>query len=172
MNVCFWGEGVIWLKPMEKPSIFTTLRKFLGFPVAQWSRICRFDPWVGKIPLEKEMATHSSILAWEIPQTEESGGLQSMAGSQKSWTWLRDQITTKNPNNSKGLGSNETKAAWFSGARGGYPARWPTLSYRFSVPRVPDPQAFNPRCPDISSFLQLWVRRQDAAHQALAQTPQ
>ena len=27
--------------------------------------------------LEKEMATHSSILAWEIPQTEEPGGLQS-----------------------------------------------------------------------------------------------
>ena len=30
-------------------------------------------------PLEKEMATHSSILAWEIPWTEEPGGLQSMA---------------------------------------------------------------------------------------------
>ena len=29
-------------------------------------------------PLEEEMATHSSILAWEIPQTEEPGGLQSM----------------------------------------------------------------------------------------------
>ena len=29
-------------------------------------------------PLEKGMATHSSILAWEIPWTEESGGLQSM----------------------------------------------------------------------------------------------
>ena len=29
-------------------------------------------------PLEKEMATHSSILAWEVPWTEESGGLQSM----------------------------------------------------------------------------------------------
>ena len=28
-------------------------------------------------PLEKEMATHSSILAWEIPQTEETVGLQS-----------------------------------------------------------------------------------------------
>ena len=28
-------------------------------------------------PLEEEMATHSSILAWEIPWTEESGGLQS-----------------------------------------------------------------------------------------------
>jgi len=29
-------------------------------------------------PLEKEMATHSSILAWEIPWTEEPGGLPSM----------------------------------------------------------------------------------------------
>ena len=33
-------------------------------------------------PLEKGMATHSSILAWRIPWTEESGGLQSM-GSQR-----------------------------------------------------------------------------------------
>ena len=29
-------------------------------------------------PLEKEMATHSNILAWEIPWTEEPGGLQSI----------------------------------------------------------------------------------------------
>ena len=35
--------------------------------------------------LEKEMATHSSILAWEIPWTKEPGGLQSM-GLKKSWT--------------------------------------------------------------------------------------
>ena len=33
-------------------------------------------------PLEKEMATHSSILVWEIPWTEEPGGLQSV-GSQR-----------------------------------------------------------------------------------------
>ena len=32
----------------------------------------------GEDPLEKEMATHSSILAWRIPWTEEPGGLQSM----------------------------------------------------------------------------------------------
>ena len=31
-------------------------------------------------PMEKEMATHSSILAWKIPLTEELGGLQSMGG--------------------------------------------------------------------------------------------
>ena len=36
-------------------------------------------------PLEKEMATHSSILAWEIPWTEEPGGLWC-SGSQKSQT--------------------------------------------------------------------------------------
>ena len=35
-----------------------------------------------KDPLEKEMATHSSILAWEIPKTEEPGVLQFM-GSQR-----------------------------------------------------------------------------------------
>ena len=33
-------------------------------------------------PLEKEMATHSSILAWKIPWTEEPGGLQ-LIGSQR-----------------------------------------------------------------------------------------
>ena len=38
-------------------------------------------------PLEKELATHSGILAWQIPWTEEPGGLQSM-GLQKSWTQL------------------------------------------------------------------------------------
>ena len=43
--------------------------------------------------LEKEMATHSSILAWEIPWTEEPGGLQSMR-SRKSRTQLSDQTTT------------------------------------------------------------------------------
>ena len=37
-----------------------------------------FDPWVRKIPLEKEMATHSSILAWKNPWMEEPGKLQSM----------------------------------------------------------------------------------------------
>ena len=41
-----------------------------------------WETWVQSLgredPLEKEMATHSSILAWKIPRTEEPGGLQSM----------------------------------------------------------------------------------------------
>ena len=44
------------------------------------------ETWVRSLgredPLEKEMATHSSILAWRIPWTEEPGRLQSM-GSQR-----------------------------------------------------------------------------------------
>ena len=43
----------------------------------------RFLGW--EDPLEKEMATHSSVLAWEIPWTEEPGGLQS-TGVTKSQT--------------------------------------------------------------------------------------
>ena len=51
----------------------------------------------GSIPgsgrsLEKEMATHSSTLAWEISWTEEPGPLQSME-SQKSLTGLSDETT-------------------------------------------------------------------------------
>ena len=51
------------------------------------------ETWVQSLdqedPLVKEMATHSSILAWEIPWIEELGGLQSM-GLQKSQTSLSD----------------------------------------------------------------------------------
>jgi len=42
-------------------------------------------------PLEKEMATHSSIVAWEISWTEKSGGLQSM-GLQNSWLDMTEQL--------------------------------------------------------------------------------
>ena len=52
----------------------------------------RFLGW--EDPLEKEIATHSSILAWKIPGTEDPEGLQSMRVT-KSWTWLRDKIATK-----------------------------------------------------------------------------
>ena len=52
--------------------------------LAEWKRIRlpMQETWVQSLgredPLEKEMATHSSILAWEIPWTEEPGGLESM----------------------------------------------------------------------------------------------
>ena len=51
-----------------------------GFSVSSLTAVQ--ETWVRSLgwedPLEKEMATHSSILAWRIPWTEEPGGLQSM----------------------------------------------------------------------------------------------
>ena len=46
-----------------------------NLPAMQETQLCSLD-W--EDPLEKEMATHFSILAWNAPWTEEPGGLQSM----------------------------------------------------------------------------------------------
>ena len=59
----------------------TPLRASLGAqmvknPPAVWETWMRSLGWEG--PLEEGMATHSSVLAWRIPWTEEPGGLQSM----------------------------------------------------------------------------------------------
>ena len=50
-----------------------------GLPAIQETRVWSLHQ---EDPLKKEMVTHSSILAWEIPWTEELGGLQSR-GSQR-----------------------------------------------------------------------------------------
>ena len=76
-------------------SLVTLCGSYFGFP--QWlssSRSTRSVGDVSSIPgsgrsLEKEIATYSSVLPWEIPWTEEPGGLQSMR-SQKRWTQLSD----------------------------------------------------------------------------------
>jgi len=62
---------------MSFPSLVAQLVKN---PPAVQETWVRFLDW--EDPLEKEMATHSSILAWRIPWTEEPGGLQS-TGSQR-----------------------------------------------------------------------------------------
>ena len=49
----------------------------------------QFQSLCGEDPLEKEMTSHSSILAWKIPSREDPGRLQFMR-TQKSWTQFRD----------------------------------------------------------------------------------
>ena len=51
---------------------------------AMWETWVRSLGW--EDPLEKEMATHSSILAWRIPWTEELGGLQCMGRKESDMT--------------------------------------------------------------------------------------
>ena len=77
--------GVPIASDTTKPSRFTISFDPWASLVAQhlpamWETWLRSLGW--EDPLEKEMATHSSILAWRIPRTEELGGLQSM-GSQR-----------------------------------------------------------------------------------------
>ena len=54
------------------------------------------ETWVqslgGEDPLEEEMATHSNVLAWKIPWTEEPGGLQSMRSQESERTWQLNQV--------------------------------------------------------------------------------
>ena len=46
----------------------------------------KLNPWVGKIPLEKGMASHSSILVWRIPWTEEPGGYSPLGHKESDVT--------------------------------------------------------------------------------------
>ena len=58
-------------------------------PPAKWETLVW--PLSQQDPLEKEMATHFSILTWEIPGTEEPGGLQSMWYQELEMTeWLHN----------------------------------------------------------------------------------
>ena len=70
------------------------INKIRASPVAQWvknlpamqeTQEMQVRSLAWEDPVEKEMATHSSILAWKIPWTEERAGLQSM-GSQRDMT--------------------------------------------------------------------------------------
>ena len=76
-------------------AVFKQVELWLASPKRSWVSLvaqrlkhlpAMRETWVqslgGEDPLEKEMATHSSILAWRIPWAEEPGGLQSM-GSQR-----------------------------------------------------------------------------------------
>ena len=66
-KVCFISGASVAQSVKNLPAMQETQVRFLGW----------------EDPLEKEMATHSNILAWIIPRTEEPGRLQSM-GSQES----------------------------------------------------------------------------------------
>ena len=82
-----WSLPILNKEQLPAPLRMSDLRLHNQQPgaslMAQWSSLLVMQKtWVWSLgwedPLEKDMATHSSILAWEIPWTEEPGGLQSM----------------------------------------------------------------------------------------------
>ena len=82
-----------------RPLVVAILEVWMGFPACLYSKefICMQEAEVQSLgwedPLEKEMATHSSTLAWRIPWTEESDGLQVIG--LKSWTRLSNSHTLR-----------------------------------------------------------------------------
>ena len=93
-----WGQTTKTLRPILYPdnhTLFHFCILFHGLP--QWNLPAMQETWVpppGQTdPLEEETATHSRILAWKTPWTEEPGGLQSK-GLQKNWTRLSTQRHT------------------------------------------------------------------------------
>ena len=65
----------------------------LSFPVSQFSS--------KNASMQKEMKTHSSIPAWEIPGMEEPGGLQSMGSQRVGHDWATEQQQQQNVNEYK-----------------------------------------------------------------------
>ena len=109
LNLCSWVWELQLLKPagprvhaprQEKPLQWKACAPQIASIRARWSRICKPMRGTrdgvrllgGKDPWEKEMATHSGILAWKIPWTEEPGGLHM--GVAKSWTRLSMHLLT------------------------------------------------------------------------------
>ena len=64
-------------------------RKVKSLPATQDTQVQSLG---GKDPLEEEMATQPSILLWEIPWTEEPGGLQSMGSQRVRWDRVTQHI--------------------------------------------------------------------------------
>ena len=87
-------EGEKWSAegPFLPPQLFSIFFLFLwAFPIVI-KNLPAYAGDRGLIPgsgrsLEKEIATHSSILAWEIPWTEEPGGLQSVGSQRLGRDW-------------------------------------------------------------------------------------
>ena len=87
-------------RPQFDPESESSAGEGIGYPLqSSWASLAAqmvknpptmWETWVWSLgwedPLEKGMATHSSVLAWRTPWTEEPGGLQSMRS--QSWTRL------------------------------------------------------------------------------------
>ena len=74
MTVALWNitEAIIYIIPDDQFWASLVAQMVKNLPAVQETRVRTL---VRKAPLEKGMATHSSILAWRIPRTEEPGGL-------------------------------------------------------------------------------------------------
>ena len=85
----------VWVQRVLSTQTYPLIRVSL---VTQWPWIClptqEMRVWsLGQEdPQEKEMETHSTILAWEIPWTEQPGGLQSVGSQKVGYNWVTNTV--------------------------------------------------------------------------------
>ena len=94
----YWGDGACGAQGFEVYSLLVYLRHKSIFPGgSDGKEPAMREAWVQSLgredPLEKEMTTHSSILAWKIPWTEEPGRLQSMGSQGIRHDWVTNTYT-------------------------------------------------------------------------------
>ena len=99
------GQFPSYLDILNKRTLESMNRNYMYLKIANWASLvaqrvkhlpAMRDTWVWSLsredPLEKEMATHSSILAWRIPWTEEPGGLKSTGSQRVGHDWMTSLI--------------------------------------------------------------------------------
>ena len=86
LEKCVFYHCIIFL--FSSLFLFTHLNSLVAQMVKNLPAVQQVQSPSGEVPLEKEMATHSSILAWRSPWTEELGGY--VHGVTESRTWLSD----------------------------------------------------------------------------------
>ena len=112
-------------------------------------------PGVRKIPLEEEMATHSSILAWKFPWTEDPGGLQSMGSQIVEQDWLHTHTRT---HTEKQKYKEQSFDKWEEMVRLDPPVEWTTWVRRWGV-KSRERRHFALAHPEERGALALWSHK-------------
>ena len=93
--ISFWDKGINYYQPLITPG-FPGGSVVKNLPAMQGT-------WVWSLgwedPLQKGMTTHPSILAWKIPWTEESGGLQFLGSQKVKCNWATTTLIAPFPRN-------------------------------------------------------------------------
>ena len=128
-----WQDAEVWRVVWDFPSGSVVKNQ----PAVQETQEMLIRSLSWKDPLEEEMTTHSSILAWRIPWTVEPGGLQSIRLQKVRHDWTtenRQQCREDSLTEFRALGGLHSEYAWFSTFFPHFSARTPHwLNLRLST---------------------------------------
>ena len=123
------------------------------------------ETWVWSLgwedPLEKEMATHSSILAWRISWTEEPGGLQSMGSQRVGHDWATNTHTDTHISNKEAV-SLPNKYIKINNGRALFLTHYSTSMARTALPHESTKSTQSSLVKWMDTFLKEGRRREES----------